>query len=88
METSIMLHLHPKRVKLQLAKRDGPKHTDRFRKTDIQYARPVYFVDEFHEMTKTGTIGHPDLATAQKGQKFLQGIVRDVTSFVDEFQKW
>jgi creatinine amidohydrolase len=88
METSIMLHLHPRRVKLPLARRDGPKHTDPYRRSDMQYARPVYFVNEFDEVTKTGTIGHPDLATAAKGKKFLDGIVTDVVTFIDEFVKW
>jgi creatinine amidohydrolase len=88
METSIMLHLHPARVKLRLARRDGPKHTDPYRKSDMQYGRPVYFVNEFHEDTKTGTIGHPELATAEKGKRFLDGIVKDVTAFVDDFTKW
>ena len=88
METSIMLHLCPERVKQKLGKRDGPKHTDPYRKADMQYGRPVYFVNEFHEVTKTGTIGHPDLASAEKGKRFLDGIVKDVTAFVDEFAKW
>ena len=88
METSIMLHLHPEKVKPQLAKRDGPKHTDPYRKADMQHSRPVYFVNEFHEVSKTGTIGHPDLASAEKGEKFLAGIVREVLAFVDEFSEW
>jgi creatinine amidohydrolase len=88
MEASIMLHLHPERVKLHLAKRDGPKHKDLYRKADMLYGRPVYFVNEFHEVTKTGTVGHPDLADAKKGKRFLDGIVKDVTTFVDEFAKW
>jgi creatinine amidohydrolase len=88
METAIMLHLCPERVKLALARRDGPKHTDRYRKADLQYGRPVYFVNEFHEVTKTGAIGHPDLATAEKGKRFLEGIVKEVTEFVDAFAKW
>jgi creatinine amidohydrolase len=88
METSLMLYLHPARVKAQLAKRDGPKHTDIYRKADMQYGRPVYFVNEFHEVSKTGTIGHPDLATAEKGRQFLDGIIDEVTAFVDEFAKW
>ncbi len=88
METSIMLHLHPDRVKMNLARRDGPKHTDEYRKADMQYSRAVYFVNEFHEATETGTVGHPDLATAEKGEKFLNGIVRDVTKFVDAFATW
>jgi creatinine amidohydrolase/Fe(II)-dependent formamide hydrolase-like protein len=88
METSIMLHLHPEKVKPQLAKRDGPKHSDLYRKADMQHSRPVYFVNEFHEVSKTGTIGHPDLASAEKGEKFLAGIVREVLAFVDEFSEW
>jgi creatinine amidohydrolase len=88
METSIMLHLCPERVKMNLARRDGPRHKDIYRKSDMQYGRPVYFVNEFHEVTKTGAIGHPDLASAAKGKKFLDGIVREVTAFADDFAKW
>jgi creatinine amidohydrolase len=88
METSLMLHLHPERVKLKLAKRDGPKHKDAYRKADMQYGRPVFFVNEFHEISKTGTVGHPDLASAEKGKKFLDGIIREVLAFTDDFAKW
>ncbi|MSU66513.1 MAG: creatininase family protein [Opitutus sp.] len=88
METSLMLHLHPDRVKLKRAKRDGPPHTDPYRKADMLYGRPVYFVNEFHEVSKTGTIGHPELATAAKGKKFFDGTVKEVTTFVDHFAKW
>ena len=88
METSLMLHLHPQKVKLHLVRRDGPKHTDPYRKADMQYARPIYFVNEFHEISKTGTVGHPDLATAEKGRRFLEAIVKEVTAFVDHFEKW
>ena len=88
METSIMLHLHPDRVKMHLAKRDGPRHADIYRKADMQYSRPVYFVNEFHEISKSGTVGDPTSATAKKGKRFLERIVGDVTAFVDEFVKW
>ena len=88
METSIMLHLHPDRVKQHLGRRDGPRHIDPYRKADMQHGRPVYFVNEFHEVTKTGTVGHPDLASAEKGKRFLDGIVREVTAFIDDFAKW
>ncbi len=88
METSLMLHLHPDRVKMKLARRDGPKHKDAYRRADMLYGRPVYFVNEFHEVSRTGTVGHPDLATAKKGKQFLDAIVQDVTAFVDDFAKW
>ena len=41
------------RVKMSLAKRDGPRHADPYRKADMQYARPVCFVNEFHEVSKS-----------------------------------
>ena len=88
METSIMLHLHPERVKMKLARRDGPKHTDVYRKADMFHSRPVYFVNEFDEITRSGVIGHPESATAEKGKRFLESAVTDVTAFVDDFLKW
>lgn len=88
METSIMLHLDASRVHLDRARRDGPPHTDNFRRSDLQHARPVYFVDEFHEMTNSGVIGYPDLASAEKGQRFLDGIITEVAAFVEQFAAW
>jgi creatinine amidohydrolase len=88
METSVMLHLHPDRVHLERAVRDGPTHADIYRKADMQFARPVFFVNEFHEVTKSGVMGHPDLASAEKGQRFFDGIVRDVSAFIEHYLTW
>jgi creatinine amidohydrolase len=88
METSLMLLLHPDRVKFDRAVRDGPPHTDDYRKADMQYGRPVFFVNEFHEVTKSGVMGHPDLASAEKGKRFLDGIVEEVSAFVEHYLTW
>jgi creatinine amidohydrolase len=88
METSVMLHLYPDRVKMDRAVRDGPTHTDVYRQADMQYGRPVFFVNEFHEVTKSGVMGHPDLASAEKGKRFLDGIVEEVSAFVEHFLTW
>jgi creatinine amidohydrolase len=88
LETSLMLHLHPEHVKMERAAREGPPFTDLYRKADMQHARPVFFVNEFHEVTQSGVIGHPDLATAEKGRRFLDGIVEEVAIFVEHFATW
>jgi creatinine amidohydrolase len=88
METSLMLHLHPERVRMELARRDGPKHTSPYRKADMQYAKPVYAVNEFHEISESGVVGQPDLATAEKGRRFFDAIVRDVSVFVEDLLAW
>jgi creatinine amidohydrolase len=77
-ETSLMLHLHPARVKMKLARRDGP----------APRSNPAFVVNEFHEISKTGTVGDPTRATAAKGKQFLQKITTGVTAFVDEFDQW
>lgn len=88
METSLMLYLNPQRVKMDLAVRDGPPHTDEYRMADMQYGRPVFFVNEFHEVTQSGVMGHPDLASAEKGRRFLEGIVAEVSQFVEHYLTW
>lgn len=88
METSIMLHLSPEEVRMDLARRDGPQHASPYRKADMQAVKPAYFVNEFHELSTSGAIGRPDLATAEKGKQFFDGIVRDVTTFIDDFLTW
>ena len=88
LETSLMLHLHPDRVDMGLAKRGGPRRRDPYRLVDMQRARPVYFVEEFHEMSESGVIGDPRLATAAKGKRFFEGIVAGVLAFVEAFSKW
>jgi creatinine amidohydrolase/Fe(II)-dependent formamide hydrolase-like protein len=45
-------------------------------------------VNEFDEISDSGTVGYPDLASGEKGQRFLEGIVNDVLQFVDDFAKW
>ena len=88
METSIMLALRPDRVRMDLARRDGPLHPSRYRKADMQLPKPVFYVSEFHELSESGVIGHPDLASAEKGRLFLDGIVQEVGEFVDDFLTW
>jgi creatinine amidohydrolase len=89
MEASVMLYLHPEKVNMKKARRDGrSKNQDTYRKGDMMMSRPVYFVSAFDEISETGTVGYPDLATAEKGKRFLNGIVEDVVEFVDDFAKW
>lgn len=88
METSVMLHLHPELVDTAAARRDGPEQVPPYRTSDMLIASPVYRVYEFDEVSETGTIGYPDLASPEKGALFFQGIVRDVVSFVRDFRNW
>jgi creatinine amidohydrolase/Fe(II)-dependent formamide hydrolase-like protein len=82
-----MLHLHPGKVRAT-ARPDGPKHESPYRKADVQLATAVYSIDEFHEISESGVVGHPERATAVKGASFFEAIVKDVSAFLPDFLKW
>lgn len=88
METSMMLLLHKELVDMDKARPDGPVHPSPFRKADMQHPQPIYMVEEFHEISETGTVGHPQLASAEKGQRFMDGIIDELSVFVQDFKSW
>ena len=71
METSMLLHLQPESVDMSKARTGGPFGTkSRYKLLDAQYGPPVYFVEEFNELSEHGGIGQPEIASKQKGQQF------------------
>ena len=42
----------------------------------------------FEQMTGTGAIGRPDLATVEKGQRLFEVITGRIIEFVREFATW
>jgi creatinine amidohydrolase len=73
-ETSMMLALHGKLVKMDAA--GGNK----------RWSSPpgVRIAGRFHRMTGTGALDTPELATAEKGQSLLKGIAGEVTQCVQQ----
>ena len=53
-----------------------------------EHAKPAYSVNEFHEISESGVVGHPDLATAEKGRRFFDAIVGDTVAFVEDLLTW
>jgi creatinine amidohydrolase len=89
METSIILALHPERVALDRVRRDGEtKGSSYITPKDLQRSTKVVMVEDFEEISETGTIGHPDVASADKGEQFLSGIVEALIAFVKDFATW
>lgn len=85
METSIMLAIHPDQVKLGDAVDDGTFRETGFRLLDMLRPQPYFMVRDFHEMSATGTLGMPSLASAGKGEQFLAAITDAVVAFLSQF---
>lgn len=88
METSILLARHPELVDMSKAKAGGPSPEMGYRTIDMLKQPPFSLVNEFDEISDNGVIGMPELATAEKGTKFLEASVHAVTALIDEMETW
>jgi creatinine amidohydrolase len=88
METSVLLALHPELVDMSRARRGGPGPEMDYRTVDMLKAPPFSLISEFDEISENGVIGMPELATAEKGARFLDAAVRSTVSLLDEMETW
>ncbi len=88
METSILLREKPELVEKSLIRRDGPSEEGGFLTIDMQKSLPFYMVNEFDEFSRSGVIGMPEYATAEKGELFLEAAARATARFLQQFETW
>ena len=74
-ETSMLMHLRPELVKLELVKDAGELITDNL--------GGVYISRDLRQRTAEGCTGRPDLASAEKGAKLFAGILEALVATVD-----
>jgi creatinine amidohydrolase/Fe(II)-dependent formamide hydrolase-like protein len=70
------------------AVRGGPSEERGFRTIDMLKSQPFFMINEFDEFSPAGVIGMPDLATSEKGGRFLEAASQSVVRFLDEFARW
>jgi len=88
METSVMLAIAPGKVEMSLARKSGPGAALRYRVIDMQASNPVAMVSEFDELSDSGVLGEPELATVEKGRLFLAGFAESIVEFLEDFRNW
>ena len=87
METSLMLASRPDLAKLELAK-DHFLERSRYMPDDLLSGGPVATAASFRELSPTGAIGAPTLATRERGEELLEAMVAAVAGFLEEFAEW
>ena len=88
METSVLLALRPEQVNTSKAVPGGLASPSPWLQMDMLSAQPYYLVNDFDELTESGALGMPQLATAEKGEKFLAAAAESALTFVRELQTW
>jgi len=86
LETSMMLYLMPESVRFDRAVKDIGFPKSEFIWFDLIKKRPVYFGERFSRISKTGTVGDPTVATAEKGCRILDAAVNNLIKFAREFK--
>jgi creatinine amidohydrolase len=83
-ETSLMLFLRPDLV-------DHGRAVDieePIKTPSLSGGKRVQLYRRFAAMTKTGNLGSPTAATAEKGESILRAVVDDISNFVKELATW
>jgi len=88
METSVMLALRPEQVDMSKAVQDGIRTESPWLESDMLAGTAHYLVNDFDELSKSGVIGMPESATAEKGERFLAAAAAAALAFVRDFQTW
>lgn len=86
METSLYLHLDRSKVRMEKAVKDiGYPITEFF---GLDFAKPgvASYTPMFSTFSKTGVVGDPTVADAEKGQRWLDSAATRLVEFVREFK--
>jgi creatinine amidohydrolase len=78
-ETSMILALRPELVRREEIKND---HRD-----DDPALRGLYLAEDMAQRTNRGAVGYPELATAEKGKRFLQAAIDRTAAVVEALLK-
>lgn len=86
-ETSVMLHLRPDLVAMEEALRNPrvPKLSQEQR--DMFILGVVMRADDFGDRKPTGVAGDPTVASAEKGERFLEAAVEGLCALLEEVKR-
>lgn len=85
-ETSLMLHLRPESVRRSLIARELPTIRSASECYDLFLRGPLSAHWKTHELTKSGVMGAPDLATEEKGRVMFEACVTGLARLVEELR--
>ncbi|MEU4559569.1 creatininase family protein [Actinoplanes sp. NPDC023936] len=85
-ETSLMLHLRPESVRTELIADEISYRRLPGLHHDLLEKSPMFMPEVFGELSATGIIGSPSLATAEKGRVWFEAAAERLSSFLLGFR--
>ena len=87
LETSVYLHLDATRVQMDKAVKDMNLPSSKFIWLDLMKGSPVLYMDHWTRFSRSGVVGDPTLATAEKGRRIFDAVVAALVELVREFKQ-
>jgi len=84
LETSVELYLGQRVLSEKAEKGVVPTSLSDFRR---RYAGEVSTARDFHEITVSGSLGDPTLASKEKGKRLVEAVVDEIAAFIEDLQK-
>ena len=88
LETSMILRLRPELVKMSAAHGANIPFKSAFWSADSSGPSRVSVARTFEQTSRTGALGHPELATAEKGEALFEAASHEIAAFIREFSTW
>ncbi|MDH7500805.1 MAG: creatininase family protein, partial [candidate division NC10 bacterium] len=85
-ETSCKLYLDPQHVDMSKATEEVPPILSKYTWSDLASASPVYIRARFDKLSKSGVMGNPLLASAEKGKIWVEGAIERLADFLERFK--
>ncbi len=87
-ETSMVLRIRPELVDMGAAIGANISFQSDFYCPDFHRASRVDVPRAFDQLSRTGAFGHPEIASAEKGEALFAAAAREVVAFIREFSTW
>ncbi len=87
-ETAMMQHVRPDLVDMPSAETTYPDPGSRYLTTDLLGGSAVRTYHDFGDLSPSGTLGDPSLASPEKGARFFEAVVGALVRFIDDFANW
>ena len=87
-ETAMMQHLRADLVDAGAAVTLYPDPGSPYLTTDLLGSSPVSAYHDFSDLSASGTLGDPSLASPDQGARFHAAVVEELVKFIDDFSTW
>jgi creatinine amidohydrolase len=88
LETSMILRLRPELVKMEAARGANIPFESAFWSADSSGSSRVSVARTFEQVSRSGALGHPELATPEKGEMLFATAVQEVVALIRELAAW